>query len=393
MKAMFVTPKSTIPQSWFKARTDFAVGPTLKYEFDEAKRSGSPRLAYLVNYEKPLRDVMSLLYTMSELLGYVKSIRIKQTNGAAAMASGQMQENIVKWLTETLQNPAAWNGLKTVRFNRESKYIKVIKTRMSWFTECTPPDYTVQKLLLEEISAELWDNDEAYRRMTEVDENGELTYKANPDDPQYLGYGIVCMGTNMWDPTGVNSCVCCKGRSAPIFLGLEAMKECVGVAYPEASSNEAISRLHMALCPLMQHTTIGNYIQPAVADATRPVPHVHELGVYTRLYTSPGLRHRFQHLVDVAQFQEYVATWAWFLWNFRALKGDHQKFFDRMTTEWGLYRAMGKREWRQFRLPPTDADQEDTYVRDIQGVCGDEMAVGKSVFTILQEANLVPEST
>ena len=103
--------------------------------------------------------------------------------------------------------------------------------------------------------------------------------------------------------------------------------------------------------------------------------------------------HRFQHLVDVAQFQEYVATWAWFLWNFRALKGDHQKFFDQMTTAWSLYRAVGKREWRQFRLPPTDAGQEDTYVRDIQSVCGDEMAVGKSVYTILQEADLVPEST
>ena len=66
----------------------------------------------------------------------------------------------------------------------------------------------------------------------------------------------------MWDPTGSNSCVFCKGKDAPIFLGLKAMKECVGVAYPEASSYDAISRLHKALTPLMRHIDIAGHKQP-----------------------------------------------------------------------------------------------------------------------------------
>jgi hypothetical protein len=266
------------------------------------------------------------------------------------------------------------------------------------------PDYSVQRLIEEEIPIAFWKNDEAYKRMTEVDANGELTYQPDPENPMYLGYGIVCTGVNMWDPTGSDSCTCCKGKEAPIFLGLEAMKVCMGAIHPEVTGHEAISHLHKALSPLMRHTDITGHKQPEVVNRTKALVHVHELGVYTRLYTSPAMQHRFQYLIDVAQFQEYTATWAWFLWNFRSLKGDHKRFVDQMTTTWSLYRAVGKKEWRQYRSPPSDpnpasphgqhmTDADDTYVRDIRSVCGSEMEVGTSVYKILKEADLLPEST
>ena len=86
-----------------------------------------------------------------------------------------------------------------------------------------------------------------------------------------------------------------------------------------------------------------------------------------------------------------------------------------MTSTWALYRAIGKQEWRQFRLPPSgptpagphgqpageDATQgaamrpmntehEDTYIRDIRSVCGQEMEVGESIYKRLKDANLLP---
>ena len=120
--------------------------------------------------------------------------------------------------------------------------------------------------------------------------------------------------------------------------------------------------------------------------------------------------------MDVAQFEEYTATWAWFLWNFRSLKGDHRRFVDQMTSTWTLYRAIGKKDWRQFRAVPSDPipvgphgqpvgndatqgnptrpmDQHvDTYIRDIRSVCGQEMQVGDSLYKRLKDANLLPES-
>ena len=143
---------------------------------------------------------------------------------------------------------------------------------------------------------------------------------------------------------------------------------------------------------------------------------------YTRLYTSPSMQHRFPYLMDVAQFQEYTATWAWFLWNFRSLKGDHRRFVEQMTSTWTLYRAIGKKDWRQFREPPSgptpagphgqpagsDATQGnttrpmgtnsptmvehvDTYIRDIRSVCGQEMEIGDTIYKRLKDANLLPQ--
>ena len=126
--------------------------------------------------------------------------------------------------------------------------------------------------------------------------------------------------------------------------------------------------------------------------------------------------------MDVAQFYEYTATWAWFLWNFRSLKGDHKRFVDQMTSTWTLYRAIGKKDWRQFREPPsaltpasphgqpasddatqgsttrsmstnqaTTVEHVDTYVRDIRSVCGQEMQVGDSIYKRLKDANMLPQ--
>ena len=416
MRAMLTTPQSTITQAWFRERQDFVTGPTMKYEFDDAVAAKSMRHAPLVNYGRPLNDVFSLLYTLSELVGYVKSIRIRTADTELARATSLKREDILRWLTEVLKDPVAWNGLKTVRFDPESKYIKAVKQRLAWFQECTPPEYSVQKLILEEIPTAFWKNDEAYRRMTEMDADGEPTYKPNPDDPKWLGYGIVCQGINMWDPGYKTACTCCKGKEAPIFLGLESMKVCMVANYPQASGAEAISRLYKALTPLMRHTDVTHRKPPVQVDESQPPVHVHEVGVYTRLYTSPRMQHRFLYLMDVAQFQEYTATWAWFLWNFRSLKGDHRRFVDQMTSTWTLYRAIGKKDWRQIRAPPSDPvpvgphgqpagndatqgnttrpmeTHVDTYIRDIRSVCGQEMEVGESLHKRLKDANILPES-
>ena len=416
MRAMLETRRSSINQEWFNDREDFHMGPAMRYEMDDAIAAGSKRHAHLVNFERPLNDVFSLLYTFSELVGYVKSIRIRTTDDAVARATGLMRDEILTWLTEVLKDPIAWNGLKTVRFEPDSKYIKEVKQRMGWLNECTVPDYSVQKLMLEEIPRDHWRNEEAYRRMTEFDAVGEPTYQPSAEDPKWLGYGIVCTGTNTWELTYRSSCTCCKGKEAPIFLGLEAMKTCMTANYPQATSIDAISRLHKALTPLIKHIDVTQRRQPETADPKQPPVHVHEVGAYTRLYTAPSMQHRYPYLMDVAQFYEYTALWAWFLWNFRSLNGDHRRFVEQMTSTWTLYRAIGKREWRQFREPPSgsnpagphgqpaggDATQgtetrpmntehEDTYVRDIRSVCGQEMEVGDSIYKRLKDANLLPK--
>ena len=416
MRAMLETPRSSINQEWFDKREDFVMGPTMQYEMNKATEAESKRHAHLVNHHRPLYDVMSLLYTFSELVGYVKSIRIRTTDDAVARATGLMREEILRWLTEVLKDPIAWNGLKTVQFEADSPYLAEVKKRMGWLQDCTVPDYSVQKLMLTEIPRDLWKNEEAYRRMTEIDASGEPTYKPNPDDPKWLGYGIVCTGINPWDPAYATSCTCCKGKDAPIFLGLAAMKTCMTANYPQATSVDAISRLHKALTPLMRHVDVTQRKQPETVDPTQPPVHVHEVGAYTRLYTAPAVQHRHQFLMDVAQFQEYTAMWAWFLWNFRSLNGDHKRFVEQMTSTWTLYRAIGKKEWRQFRLPPSgptpagphgqpasggatpgtetrpmNTEHEDTYVRDIRSVCGQEMEVGESIYKRLKDANLLPE--
>ena len=422
MRAMLTTPQSTITQAWFKDREDFVTGPTMRYEFDDAIEKKSKRHAPLINYGRPLNDVLSLLYTLSELVGYVKSIQVSTTDAVLARATGLMREEILRWLTEVLKDPVAWNGLKTVRFDKDSPYIKAVKNRLAWFQESTVPEYSVQKLILEEIPSAFWKNDEAYRRMTEVDADGEPTYQPNPNEPKWLGYGIVCTGINMWDPVYANACTCCKGKAAPIFLGLDSMKVCMVANYPQATSVEAISRLHKALTPLMRHTDVTQHKQPEVADPSEPPVHVHELGVYTRLYTAPAMEHRYPYLMDVAQFYEYTATWAWFLWNFRSLKGDHRRFVEQMTSTWTLYRAIGKKDWRQFRdaltlptpasphgqpasdaatqgattrpmgtHPATTVEHVDTYIRDIRSVCGQEMQVEDSLYKRLKDANMLPQ--
>ena len=415
MRAMLQTTRSVITQEWFDQRPDFAVGATMQYELDQAVEAGSKRHAHLVNFQRPLYDVMSLLYTFSELVGYVKSIRIRTTDDAVARATEAMRDEILRWLTEVLKDPIAWNGLKTVRFEADSPYIKEVKKRMGWLSDCTVPEYSVQKLMLEEIPREHWRNEQAYKRMTEIDAGGEPTYQPNAEDPKWLGYGVVCTGINTWEPSFKTSCTCCKGKEAPIFLGLEAMQVCMTANYPQATSVDAISRLHKALTPLMKHIDVTQHKQPERADPTEPPVHVHEVGAYTRLYTAPAMQHRHTHLMEYAQFLEYTAMWGWFLWNFRSLNGDHRRFVEQMTSTWALYRAIGKQEWRQFRLPPSgptpagphgqpageDATQgaamrpmntehEDTYIRDIRSVCGQEMEVGESIYKRLKDANLLP---
>ena len=139
MRAMLTTPQSTITQAWFKDREDFVTGPTMRYEFDDAIDKKSRRHAPLIYYCRPLNDVLSLLYTLSELVGYVKSIQISTTDAVLARATGLMREEILRWLTEVLKDPVAWNGLKTVRFDKDSPYIKAVKNRLAWFQESTVP--------------------------------------------------------------------------------------------------------------------------------------------------------------------------------------------------------------------------------------------------------------
>ena len=38
-----------------------------------------------------------------------------------------------------------------------------------------------------------------------------------------------------------------------------------------------------------------------------------------------------------------------------------------------------------------NTEHEDTYVRDIRSVCGQEMEVGESIYKRLKDANLLPE--
>ena len=80
-----------------------------------------------------------------------------------------------------------------------------------------------------------------------------------------------------------------------------------------------------------------------------------------------------------------MATWAWFLWNFRALKGDHRMFVEQMSHTWGAYRAIGLPNPRQHRTPP-GMDGLDVYPGNIRTCCGEEMNVGESVYQTLRDA-------
>ena len=388
-RAMIVTKHSTIGQDWFDHRTAFELGAAVEFELREARGLGSQKFAHLVNIYHPLLDVMSLLYTLSELVGYIKSIRIADSRpGRVTTAEGRRDE-MLRWLAEALKNPAAFNGLKTVKFRKGSAFVTETTEHKKWVKDSIPGDVSVQRLIQDLTHPDDWKNEEAFLRMTEGDAAQGPVYQPDVNDPQILGLGIVCTGVHMWDPSGDQSCMCSKGKYAPIFLGLSAMKECVGCPYPDASSYDALERLHTSLTPLMRHIDIANHTQTTVNVPGKPAAHAHEIGVYTRLYTPAAVLHRYPFLIDIAQFQEYVATWSWFLWNFRALKGDHREFVANMSRTWGAYRAIGLPTQRQHRTPP-GMDGLDVYPDNLRTICGGEMIIGDSVHETLRVAGLIP---
>ena len=63
-------------QDWLHGKDQFILGRNLTWQLERSIAANKRTFAFLVNIREPMVDVMSLLYALSELMGYVKSIQV-----------------------------------------------------------------------------------------------------------------------------------------------------------------------------------------------------------------------------------------------------------------------------------------------------------------------------
>ena len=197
MRAMGVT------QTWLHNKGKFTLGRQFQYHIQRKTSAGELAHLYLVNIAEPMIDVMSLLYTRSELMGYVKSIRIWHADPAKTAHAEDLKEQILYWLTEVMNHPLSFNKLKTVKVIAHDGYVKTLhfqKTSTIDQVRTGFPTHSVTQLA-SEIPEDRWVCREAYDRMVEGDAVNGPSYTPDPNDPEILGYGIVCTGMHTWEHT------------------------------------------------------------------------------------------------------------------------------------------------------------------------------------------------
>ena len=282
-------------QSWLYGRKACTLGGKCTYQL---KRE-DVKLPHLGNIQTPMVDAMSLLYTLSEIAGYVKSIRPMHHDKDKQRHAEELQAELITWFTDVKDHPLSFNGLKTAKLEKADKYVRtlfMLKASEAKEISSQYPSHSVYDLV-QEIPHDRWMCHEAYDRMVQGDAVSGPDYVPDPKNPDILGYGIVYTGAHTWKATDTQSCFCCTRSRAPIFIGLKAIGECWDL-YPQTGSCEAIETISHSLTSFMHIDTSDR----------RTVPPTHEVAVYTRTYTSEYMRNVNEWIIDVAHFNEFTST-------------------------------------------------------------------------------------